>query len=1197
MKSMDHNEKKEEKTVYCENCNLAIPKNQWKNHISTNTHIDKCVKWLDKDVSCFGSSFQNRIESYKIKNSEINNLIPENFFKSIQEKVINIIQKALQKHESIKYNCTLHCNYILMKEKAEDEISLFTHHTKMLVLSPSSTLEEILNHYIENCNEIIKKMSEFQERDSGWTLIEIKHLEININKYTCLRGSQYINLPPKIRNKKACINVQNNDVYCFKWAIISALNPLPKEKKPHKCSNYKVTDIKAHIITLENNIILNFENMEFPLTINKIRVFELQNPDISINVFGLEDAKIIGPYYFTEAEKSTHINLLLIEEDDKFHYIWIKNISRLLRSSITKNKNRIHFCNTCLTHVSSSSRLEKHKRECKKMVTTMPSDKDKILKFKNFKHKLDIPFSIYADFECILQPLEIQNSSKVKSVQKHIPFAYSYYIKCSFDSNLDKIKIYSGEDCTKHFFNSLVGEIVWIYNNYLSKVKPMNSLTSIQLQYQKEHPICHICEKSFLNTDVRVADHCHLTGEYRGPAHKNCNLEYQIANFVPVFFHNLSAYDSHLFVRELSSVVGDINILPLNKELYISISKRIYIDSNKSIEIRFLDSCKFMASSLEKLAGYLSDEDFNAVKSTFVNDSEFNLMKRKGVFPYDYLDSPERLEENALPPISNFFNKLTNEVCSEDDYTHAKNVWNTFKCNNLKDYLLLYLKVDVLLLCDVFENFRKVCKKIYNLDPCQYYTAPGLSWSAMLKTTGIELELLTDFEKYNFIVEGIRGGIVQCSKRFSVANNIYVSDYNPCQDSNFLIYLDVNNLYGYAMSQYLPYKNFEWVGNIEMFNLNDIKEDSEIGYILEVDLEYPSSLHDYHNDLPFCAENKKLGSMRQSKLVLNLNDKNNYIIHYKTLQQCIKHGLVLKKIHRILQFKQTNWLQKYIDLNNYHRTLAKNLFEQNFFKLLNNAVYGKTMENVDKRKCIKIVTNWESKGRKLGARALIAKPNFHSSLKISNDMVVIQMKKSHVEYNKPIYIGFTVLELSKWKMYDFHYNYMKIKFNQSTTLNYMDTDSFIYDIKTKNFYDDIRSDITKYFDTSAYPINNIYNFPLENKKVLGMMKDECGGKIMKEFIGLRSKMYSIKIDKVDEEIKKIKGVKHCVTAKLSTNDFKKCLFEQINYYDSMYVFRSKIHQLYTQHIHKLVLNYLDDKRFIRENGVDTYAWGHYKIKK
>ncbi|XP_059217605.1 uncharacterized protein LOC131996156 [Stomoxys calcitrans] len=375
MKSMDHNEKKEEKTVYCENCNLAIPKNQWKNHISTNTHIDKCVKWLDKDVSCFGSSFQNRIESYKIKNSEINNLIPENFFKSIQEKVINIIQKALQKHESIKYNCTLHCNYILMKEKAEDEISLFTHHTKMLVLSPSSTLEEILNHYIENCNEIIKKMSEFQERDSGWTLIEIKHLEININKYTCLRGSQYINLPPKIRNKKACINVQNNDVYCFKWAIISALNPLPKEKKPHKCSNYKVTDIKAHIITLENNIILNFENMEFPLTINKIRVFELQNPDI-------------------KAEKSTHINLLLIEEDDKFHYIWIKNISRLLRSSITKNKNRIHFCNTCLTHVSSSSRLEKHKRECKKMVTTMPSDKDKILKFKNFKHKLDIPFSI-----------------------------------------------------------------------------------------------------------------------------------------------------------------------------------------------------------------------------------------------------------------------------------------------------------------------------------------------------------------------------------------------------------------------------------------------------------------------------------------------------------------------------------------------------------------------------------------------------------------------------------------------------------------------------------------------------------------------------------------------------------------------------------------------------------------------------------
>ena len=715
--------------------------------------------------------------------------------------------------------------------------------------------------------------------------------------------------------------------------------------------------------------------------------------------------------------------------------------------------------------------------------------------------------------------LRIQlTSSRYKNIFQSL---ISYYIKCSFDSHLDIFRIYSGEDSAKHFFQTLVKDTVDIYNNFLSKTKPMNFLTPSQKKRQNEDIICHICKK-FLSFEDRVADHCHLTGEYRGPAHNKCNLEYQIANFIPIFFHNLSAYDSHLFVRELSSVKGDINIIPLNKELYVSISKKILINDNDTIELRFLDSFRFMPSSLEKLAGYLSDSDLITVKSIYQNDNEFNLMKRKGIFPYDYLDSENRLNETQLPPQSLFFNKLTNESCSVDDYKHAEQVWNTFNCRSILDYLLLYLKTDVLLLCDIFENFRKVCKNIYNLDPCQYYTTPGLSWDAMLKITEIELELLTDINMYNFVTRGIRGGIVQCCKRHSIANNKYVSDYDSSKESNYLIYLDVNNLYGHAMSQYLPYKNFEWVENIDDFNLDDVKHDSPTGYILEVDLDYPSTLHDYHNDFPFCAENKKIECMKQTKLITDLNNKTKYIIHYRNLQQCIQHGMVLKKVHRILKFNQSDWLKTYIDLNNHHRTLAKNSFEQNLFKLMNNAVFGKTMENVDKRKDIKIVCEWENRGKKLGARALISRPNFHSCLKIHDEMIAIQMSRVRTEYNKPIYIGFSVLELSKWIMYDFHYDYMKPKYQENLSLNYMDTDSFIYNIKTNDLYNDIRNDIKSHFDTSAYSKENAFNFPLLNKKVLGMMKDECNGKIIKEFIGLRAKMYSVKIDRDEKEIKKIK---------------------------------------------------------------------------
>ena len=221
--------------------------------------------------------------------------------------------------------------------------------------------------------------------------------------------------------------------------------------------------------------------------------------------------------------------------------------------------------------------------------------------------------------------------------------------------------------------------------------------------------------------------------------------------------------------------------------------------------------------------------------------------------------------------------------------------------------------------------------------------------------------------------------------------------------------------------------------------------------------------------------------MKHRKLITDLNNKINYIIHYRNLQQSIQRGLVLKKIHRILQFNQSNWLKKYIDVNNHHRTLAKNTFKQNFFKLLNN-VYGKTMENVDKRKDIKIVVGWENRRKRLGARSLIVKPNFHSCIEITEEMVAIEMSRVRTEYNKPIYIGFSVLELSKWKMYNFHYDYMKPKYLENINLCYMDTDSFIYDVRTNDMYDDIRNDIPTYFDTSAYSKENVYNFPLMNKK-------------------------------------------------------------------------------------------------------------------
>ena len=305
----------------------------------------------------------------------------------------------------------------------------------------------------------------------------------------------------------------------------------------------------------------------------------------------------------------------------------------------------------------------------------------------------------------------------------------------------------------------------------------------------------------------KVRDHCHFTGKYRGAAHNNCNLQYRKPMIVPVIFHNLQGYDAHLFIKQLSQIPGELTCIPSTEEKYIFFSKKIKVDEYKSrrtgemvslyFEIRFIDSFKFLQTSLANLVCNLQPDDFHNTKEIFRENVE--LLTRKGVYPYDYVSSNEKLSETQLPPKEEFYSKLNDEDITDDDYQHAINVWNTFKCKTIRDYHDLYLKSDVLLLSDVFENFRKTCLKHYNLDPAHYYTSPGLAWDACLKETGQELQLLHDYDMLMMFEKGVRGGISHISKRYAEANNKYMKDYDPDEPSTYIQYLDANNLYGWAM--------------------------------------------------------------------------------------------------------------------------------------------------------------------------------------------------------------------------------------------------------------------------------------------------------------------------------------------------------------------------------------------------------------
>jgi hypothetical protein len=656
----------------------------------------------------------------------------------------------------------------------------------------------------------------------------------------------------------------------------------------------------------------------------------------------------------------------------------------------------------------------------------------------------------------------------------------------------------------------------------------------------------------------------------------------------------------------MTAFEGDLHVIPVTDQNYIAFTKTVKASIEKDwdfqkiarcqIKFKFLDSFRFMASSLDKLTSYLPISHKLILRREFAHlpEQQMKLLERKGVFPYDFVDSVNKLECTALPLREQFYNKLTDSHITEEEHQFAQLIWKEFGIRNLGEYADLYLKTDILLLADIFENFRTKCCEIYNLDPCHYYTVPGFSFDAMLRYTNVEIELLTDIDMLMFVERGIRGGISQCSKRYAKANNKFIGDeYNPQEPTSYLMYLDVNNLYGYAMMQPLPLNGFEWVPDVKCIEqINDLVRDPNVSCLIEVDLEYGVHLHNKQQDYPLCAEKMKPPNGKMEKLMLTLHDKKKYILHYKMLEFVIKHGLVVTKIHRVLRFNQYAWLKPYIDLNTQHRTLAKNEFEKNLYKLMSNAVYGKTMENVRNRCDIKLRQKWDGR---YGIKNLIAAPNFKKRTIFSEDLVAVEMVKTEVCLNKPIIIGMSVLEISKLVMYSFHYEHMKPRYGDRCEILYTDTDSFIYLFTdVDDIYEDIKNDRHLY-DTSDYSADNPHGILRLNKKVPGLMKDENNGECMTEFVGLRSKMYSVRV-KGRDHMKKAKGVKAYLLKKdITFEDYVDCIQSGHVIVNEQNSIRSKNHHVYSIKQSKITLNPHDDKRYIKEDKINTLPWGHYKI--
>ena len=738
-----------------------------------------------------------------------------------------------------------------------------------------------------------------------------------------------------------------------------------------------------------------------------------------------------------------------------------------------------------------------------------------------------------------------------------------------------------------------VKEVIKLENKmafYFKNTKEDIIMTQEDEEDFRNNNICRFCEKEILPDKVR--DHCHLTGVYRGPAHNTCNInvKQKDSNFIPFAFHNYSGYDSHMFFKSLVDLKKDkvkFKVIPKTNEEYITVKYGC---------IRFIDSYRFLSESLDKLVKNLDEDDFKTLKKEFPD--KWQYLNRKLAYPYEYFNSIDDYKKpvNDLKK-EDFFSKLKNEYPNDDEIKRTKEIIEIFNIKDGGELTRLYCKTDVILLADVFEKFVKVSTEEYKINPLYCVSLPGYTYQCALKYTDIKLQTLQDKDLILLIENNIKGGI----------SSIMGDRYVKSDENKKIIYADATNLYGHSMSQMLPYDEIEmWHGHPDKYwNWLDIilntPDDSEIGYFLEVDLKYPDDIKEKTRYFPFCPENKKINPdkyneymnsikpetyTKSKKLICDWTDKKKYLIHYRMLKFYVRHGMIVEKIHEIISFKQSKWLECYISFNTQKRNKAKNEFEKDFFKLLVNAAFGKFLENIRNRLDLELI-------KKDNIKKIVdqqSKLTFNGIQKTYENYYSFKYKKNEIVMDKAMYVGFAILELSKLHMYETYYDTLQPYFGQENLqLHYIDADGVFLSMKTKDIIKDLKN-LEDIFDFSNLNKNHEL-YSERNKKVIGKFKIETPLNIwIDEFVCLRSKAYSFKCKNNDENKNKLKGISKSQSKHIKFEEYYNCLFGgEYQRECNNYIIRSINHEMVLQKIKKTTLSIFDDKRCYINN-IESKPW-------
>ena len=1087
-------------------------------------------------------------------------------------KELSVIYARLINQYKFKYHTLFSANFYKINEYdfRDNEIELYIN----LKINHNLTESDIDN--IDVRSQLEHQIQIQETKESGWIFDKINSMKISFYETTVLNGSSYVKIPLR---SNAILNIQNNDKYCFIWSILASLHPC-ENTHPSRVNNY-----------LQYFNELNFQSFDFTngFKCSDVHKFnELNN--LSVNIYELN--------FYQDGDKWKH-NLIPTEisknNSDKVidlliyrnHYALIRKLHVFLG-----DHNKSFVCRRCLNSYTSENALINHKEKCgDDNICTIRTSNESHLYWKKHFHKNPLYFRIYADFEADNEKDNSKIGNKTTNIYKQNPVLNGYRIISELEEVLESRYYESplGYDNVDWF----VKEVIKLENKmafYFKNTKKDIIMEQEDEEDFKNNNICRFCEKEILSDKVR--DHCHLTGKYRGPAHNTCNINVtqKQSNFIPFVFHNFSNYDCHMFFKKLVDEKKDkvdFEIIPKTNEEYISVTYGC---------VRFIDSYRFLSESLDKLVKNLDVDDFKILKKEFPD--KWQYLNKKLAYPYEYFNSINDYKKpiNELKK-EDFFSKLKNDYPDDEEIERTKEIIKLFNIKDGEELTKLYCKSDVILLADVFEKFIKVSTEEYKINPLYCVSLPGYTYQCALKYTDIKLQTLQDKDLILLIENNIRGGIS------SVMGDRYVKS----DENNKIIYADATNLYGHSMSKMLPYDEIEmWHGHPDKYwrwldIILNTPDDSEIGYCLELDLKYPDNIKQKTKYFPFCPENKKINPdkyneymnsikpenyTKSKKLICDWTDKKNYLVHYRMLKFYVRHGMIVEKIHEIISFKQSKWLESYISFNTQKRNKAKNDFEKDFFKLLVNAAFGKFLENVRNRLGLKLI-------KKDNIKKIIdqqSKLTFNGIQKSYENYDSYTFKQNQVVMDKAIYVGFAILELSKLHMYETYYDTLQPYFGQENLqLHYIDTDGMFLSMRTKDIIKDLKN-LEDIFDFSNLDENDEL-YSNKNKKSIGFFKIETPKNIwIDEFVCLRSKAYSFKCKDNKEDKNKIKGISKSQSKHIKFEEYYNCLFggEYQKECDN-YIIRSINHEMVLQEVKKSTLSIFDDKRCYINN-IESRPW-------